>query len=66
MAGAPGDGSSATQVLLSPLGASGVAALATTDVGAHRRRARAHRLGLLAGLLAVVAALLVARDLFAP
>jgi ATP-dependent Zn protease len=40
--------------------------LATTDVGAHRRHARTARFRVLAGFLAIVATLLVARDLLDP
>jgi cell division protease FtsH len=49
-----------------PMGASGVAHLATTDVGAHQRRARSSRLQRVAMVLAPVAILLVLRDLFDP
>lgn len=49
-----------------PMGANGVANLATTDVGVHRRRARHSRLQRLAFVLAPVACLLVLRDLIDP
>ncbi len=55
-----------TSAGLGALGHSGVAAVAGTDVGAHRVWARSRRLRRLALVLAPVAALLVARDLFAP
>lgn len=44
----------------------GVARLATTDVGAHQRRARSSRLQRLALVLTPVAVLLVLRDILAP
>ena len=40
--------------------------MASTDVGAHKARTRSTRLQRLAGLLAVIATLLVLRDLLAP
>lgn len=49
-----------------PLGSAGVAHLATTDVGAHQRRARSSRLQRLALVLAPVACLLVLRDILDP
>jgi ATP-dependent Zn protease len=51
---------------LAALGGKGVARVATTDVGAHRERARGTRLQRLAVLLALVAVLLILRDLFDP
>jgi ATP-dependent Zn protease len=51
---------------LASLGNSGVAAMATTDVGAHRERARSTRLQRLAMVLGPIALLLVLRDLFDP
>jgi len=51
---------------LAALGTSGVAQMATTDVGAHRERARSTRLQRLAMVLALIAAALILRDLFAP
>jgi ATP-dependent Zn protease len=51
---------------LSVLGGTGVARMATTDVGAHRQRARSTRLQRLAMVLAPVATLLILRDVFAP
>ncbi|HUD16840.1 MAG TPA: AAA family ATPase [Acidimicrobiales bacterium] len=51
---------------LSSLGGTGVAAMVTTDVGAHRQRARSTRLQRLAMVLAPVAILLILRDIFAP
>ncbi len=59
-----GDGGRAGS--LSALGDSGVAQMATTDVGAHQRRARATRLQRLSMLLAPVAVLLVLKDVFDP
>ncbi len=67
---APRHGPTATgsspPAVLSTLGAAGVASLATTDVGVHRRRARNTRLQRLAVALGVVVLLLVLRDLLAP
>ena len=40
--------------------------MATTDVGAHKARARSGRLQRLAVLLGIVAVLLVLRDVLAP
>jgi len=51
---------------LGALGRGGVAAMATTDVGAHRDRARNTRLQRVALVLAAIAILLVLRDLLAP
>ena len=51
---------------LGALGATGVAALATTDVGVHREQARTTRWQRLAVFLAVVAGLLVLRNLLFP
>ena len=51
---------------LAALGHSGVAAMATTDVGAHRERARSTRLQRLAMVLGPIALLLILRDLFDP
>lgn len=51
---------------LGALAAAGVASMSTTDVGAHRARARSSRLVRLAVFLGIVAVLLVLRDLFAP
>ena len=51
---------------LGALSASGVAALATTDVGAHKTRTRSTRMQRLAGLLGVIATLLILRDILAP
>jgi len=51
---------------LASLGSSGVARMSTTDVGAHRERARSSRLQKVALVLAVVAIGLILRDLFAP
>ncbi len=51
---------------LDALGNAGVAHIATTDVGAHRERARSSRLQRVAMVLAPVAVLLVLRDLFDP
>ena len=48
------------------LGNDGVARVATTDVGAHRERARSTRLQRLIMVLAPIAALLVLRDLLDP
>ena len=64
--GGPGEGATADPVALGALAASGVATMATTDVGAHQVRHRSTRLRRLAGVLAVIASLLVLRDLFAP
>ena len=64
--GGPGEGATADPVALGALAASGVATMATTDVGAHQVRHRSNRLRRLAGVLAVIATLLVLRDLFAP
>jgi len=51
---------------LGALSGSGVASMATTDVGAHKAKARSTRLQRLAGFLAVVATLLVLRDVLNP
>ena len=51
--------------LLTPDGG-GVASMAVTDVGAHQRRARSSRLQHLSMVLALIAALLLLRDLFDP
>ena len=51
---------------LTTLGDKGVAAMAATDVGAHRERARTTRLQRVALVLAVIAILLVLRDVFDP
>jgi cell division protease FtsH len=51
---------------LASLGSDGVARVATTDVGAHRERARSTRLQRLVMVLAPIAALLVLRDLLDP
>ena len=51
---------------LGALGGTGMAVHATTDVGIHRERARTTRLQRLAVLLAIVAGLLVVRDLLFP
>ncbi len=51
---------------LAALGTAGVARMATTDVGAHRERARSGRLQRLAMVLALIAAVLILRDLFDP
>jgi cell division protease FtsH len=51
---------------LATLGESGVAQMSTTDVGAHRERARNTRMQRLAMVLAPVAILIVLRDLFDP
>ncbi len=51
---------------LGALSGSGVATMATTDVGAHKARARSSRLQRLAVLLGIVAVLLVLRDILAP
>jgi cell division protease FtsH len=48
------------------LAAVGVAAMATTDVGAHQQRARSTRLQRLCMLLAPIAVLLILRDVFDP
>ena len=64
--GGPGEGATADPVALGALAASGVATMATTDVGAHQVRHRSNRLRRLAGVLALIASLLVLRDLFAP
>src|SRR5664280_3154161 len=64
----PGARSTVTEqrAALGALSSSGVAAMASTDVGAHKARTRSTRLQRLAGLLAVIATLLVLRDLLAP
>ena len=52
-----------------PLGAlasTSVASIATSDVGAHKAKTRSNRLKRLAGVLAVIATLLVLRDLLDP
>jgi ATP-dependent Zn protease len=52
-----------------PLGAlasTSVASIASTDVGAHKAKTRSNRLQRLAGVLAVIATLLVLRDLLDP
>jgi len=51
---------------LGALGRGGVAAMDTTDVGAHRDRARNTRLQRVVLVLATIAILLVLRDLLAP
>ena len=51
---------------LEALSASGVAPMATTDVGAHKAQARSSRLQRLAIFLGIIAILLVLRDLLAP
>jgi len=51
---------------LEALSGAGVATMATTDVGAHKARARSGRLQRLAVVLGIVAILLVLRDVFAP
>jgi len=51
---------------LGALSAQGVATMATTDVGAHKARARSSRFQRLAFLLGIIAVLLVLRDLLAP
>jgi len=51
---------------LEALSGAGVATMATTDVGAHKARARSGRLQRLAVLLGIVAVLLILRDVFAP
>ncbi|MGH9205601.1 MAG: AAA family ATPase, partial [Acidimicrobiales bacterium] len=64
--GSGGNQGSGTSEGLMTLHQGGVAAMATTDVGAHQQRARATRLQRLAMVLAPVAALLVLRDIFFP
>jgi cell division protease FtsH len=54
------------QADLTSLGEKGVAAMATTDVGAHRERSRSTRLRRVALVLAPIAILLVLRDVFDP
>jgi hypothetical protein len=51
---------------LGALSASGVATMSTTDVGAHKARARSSRLQRLAVMLGIIAILLMLRDLLAP
>jgi len=51
---------------LGALSASGVATMASTDVGAHKARARSSRLQRLAVFLGIIATLLVLRDILAP
>lgn len=51
---------------LGALQGSGVSKLSTSDVGAHRERSRSHRMTKLAIVLAIVAVLLVLRDVFDP
>lgn len=51
---------------LGALSGEGVASMATTDVGAHKAKTRSTRLQRLAGFLAVVATLLILRDVFDP
>ena len=51
---------------LGALSASGVASMSTTDVGAHKAKTRSTRMQRLAGVLAVIAILLIVRDLVAP
>ena len=51
---------------LGALSATGVAAMATSDVGAHKARARSSRLQRLAAFLGIIAVLLVLRDFLAP
>ncbi len=53
-------------VVALPMAAGGVARLASTDVGAHQRRARSSRLQRVAMVLAPIALLLVLRDVFDP
>jgi cell division protease FtsH len=48
------------------LGDKGVAEMSSTDVGAHRQKARSTRLQRVAMILAPIAALLILRDIFAP
>ena len=61
-----GDEDSADLSRLVAPGNTGVAAVGTTDVGAHQRRARTSRFQRLCLVLAPVALLLVLRDLFDP
>ncbi len=63
---ATGDGTGNQAGSLSALGDNSVARMATTDVGAHQRRARATRLQRLSMLLAPIAVLLVLKDVFDP
>ena len=63
--GAGVEGSADLSRLVAP-GHTGVAAVGTTDVGAHQRRARTSRFQRLCLVLAPVALLLVLRDLFDP
>jgi cell division protease FtsH len=51
---------------LEALSGAGVTPMATTDVGAHKARARTGRLQRLAVVLGIVAILLILRDVFAP
>ena len=51
---------------LGALSGSGVARMATTDVGAHKAKARSARLQRTAAVLGVIAVLLVLRDVLAP
>jgi cell division protease FtsH len=51
---------------LEALSATGVATMATSDVGAHKARARSGRLQRLAVFLGIIAVLLVLRDVLAP
>ena len=51
---------------LGALAGSGVATMATTDVGAHKARARSSRLQRLCVVLGIIATLLVLRDVFDP
>ena len=51
---------------LGALSANGVASMSTTDVGAHKAKTRSTRMQRLAGVLAVIAVLLIVRDLVAP
>ena len=66
----PGEGASGAgdnrSGALTALGHNAVARMSTTDVGIHRQRARSSRLARLSMVLAVIAALLVLRDLFDP
>ena len=60
------DGHETQTESLSALGRDGVARVATTDVGAHQRRARSTRLQRLCMVLAPIAVLLVLRAVFDP
>ncbi len=63
---AAGDDSGNSTGSLSALGNNTVARMATTDVGAHQRRARSTRLQRLSMLLAPIAVLLILKDVFDP